>query len=299
MTQAVIGIDVGGTKTHLVLESIDGTKRIENVIPTGLWSGETFTAKAATLARMVWTLRDMSETDLTVRTLVVGAHGCDFAAECRELEQQLHCHFPDSRCHVISDVALVPLAAGKPQAIGMIAGTGSVAIALDAQGCYHSAGGWGWLLGDEGGASGLVREAIRAILLNYDRGIHTDPLTLAFLHSFKSDHVLDLPAQLIKKPVAEWSRKAQIIFDCETLGSALAASVILQAADDLALLVDRLHQQGITSHQVVAAGGVISHQPILFDALLLALRRQHADMTLELLTMPPVQGAITLAQTLI
>ena len=46
----------------------------------------------------------------------------------------------------------------------MLAGTGSIALARSADGREGRAGGWGYLLGDEGGGYWLGREAITAYL---------------------------------------------------------------------------------------------------------------------------------------
>ncbi len=50
-------------------------------------------------------------------------------------------------------------AAGYADGIGVVSGTGSIAVARTAEGRMLAAGGWGWILGDEGSAPALVREA--------------------------------------------------------------------------------------------------------------------------------------------
>ena len=49
-------------------------------------------------------------------------------------------------------IALLSFTMGNPGAV-LISGTGSMACGIDAEGVYHTAGGWGQVLGDEG--SGL------------------------------------------------------------------------------------------------------------------------------------------------
>lgn len=299
MTDILTGIDVGGSKTRLMMEDVAGAVLSDITVPTEGWRGASFADKAAVLTRLVTrALAGLGDVN-AVRALAVGAHGCDLAVECRELERMLQPFFPAARCRVVSDVALVALAAGNPRAIGLIAGTGSVAIARDDRGEYLSAGGWGWLLGDEGGASGLVREAVRALLADYDRGPTDDPLLAALLGAFGVSHVFDLPAQLLNTDVAQWSRFASVIFTCERAGSPLAAVVIAQAVEALAALVDSLHRRGVASRQVIAAGGVISHQPRMFSALAAALSRRQPAATLELLQVAPAHGARLLARSLL
>ncbi|WP_413728644.1 N-acetylglucosamine kinase [Sodalis sp. RH19] len=299
MTPLLAGIDVGGTKTRLMLQDDTGAILLDDTCPTGRWRAESFGAKAAALGQLVEKALTGLNGDHRLRALAVGAHGCDLAQECRELERLLQPYFPAARCRVVSDVALVALAAGRPSAIGLIAGTGSVAIAMNDDGEYLSAGGWGWLLGDEGGASGLVREAVRALLADYDRGHLDDPLTRALLDAFGVGHALDLPACLLNTDVAQWSRHAALIFACAHAGSPLAATVVAQAVEALSALVDSLRQRGIASCQVIAAGGVISHQPEMFNALAATLKRRQPAATLELLRVAPVNGARLLARSLL
>lgn len=77
----------------------------------------------------------------------------------------LTAQIPTERIEVTTDahIALEGALGGKPGVV-MIAGTGSMALARDAQGRTVRAGGWGYVLGDEGGAFDTVRQALRAAL---------------------------------------------------------------------------------------------------------------------------------------
>ena len=50
------------------------------------------------------------------------------------------------------------------EGVAVLAGTGSIALARSADGREARSGGWGYLLGDEGGAYWLGRQAITAYL---------------------------------------------------------------------------------------------------------------------------------------
>ena len=64
----------------------------------------------------------------------------------------------------------------------------------------------------------------------------------------------------------------------------------------LTSLILRLRERGARFNQVVAAGGVIRHQPILFGLLANALRQHDDALTLSLLQQAPVTGALALAR---
>src|SRR5262249_22680106 len=81
-----------------------------------------------------------------------------------------------ARVVVVND-ALVALVAGAGDAAGVVvvAGTGSIAYGRNDSGRAARAGGWGHLLGDEGGGFWIGRAALRAVVRQFDgRG----PVTL-------------------------------------------------------------------------------------------------------------------------
>jgi N-acetylglucosamine kinase len=66
--------------------------------------------------------------------------------------------------------AQTALAGAIPSMTGVIAiaGTGSIAFAMNASGASARAGGWGYLLGDPGSAYEIGRQALAAVALTHD-----------------------------------------------------------------------------------------------------------------------------------
>lgn len=73
--------------------------------------------------------------------IAIGSHGCDDEAECAILQKPLSNHFA-CPLRVVNDAELFPLAMGLSSGIGVVAGTGSIAVARDQKGRMHVAGGW-------------------------------------------------------------------------------------------------------------------------------------------------------------
>jgi N-acetylglucosamine kinase-like BadF-type ATPase len=73
------------------------------------------------------------------------------------------------RIVMVNDGDLV-VAAGTPDGwgVGVIAGTGSIAVGRAKDGRTARAGGWGHLIGDEGSAYGIVLEALRMVARRAD-----------------------------------------------------------------------------------------------------------------------------------
>lgn len=230
--------------------------------------------------------------------LGIGAHGCDSTEECRELARALAQHFTGP-IRVVNDGELLPWAAGRPGGIGVVVGTGSIAVSRDADDQLLRAGGWGWLLGDEASSAGLVRESVRAVLRALDDGASEDPLIRRLLAAFGAGDGPQLAMALSRHCSAhEWGAHAPEVFSAADDGSALAEAVIAQAGRDLAQLVAQLRRRGVSANQVVAGGGVIVGQARLRDAFRAALAESESSTTLTVLTDPPVRGALALAHSL-
>ncbi|MFF0267070.1 N-acetylglucosamine kinase [Kribbella sp. NPDC004536] len=288
----VVGVDIGGTKTHLALGS-GGRIGREWTVSTPTWRTHSRPGNATALWGLV---RDWLGDDGLRLPLVVGAHGCDTTEQCDEFAVALRQYFTGGVL-VVNDAELLVPAAGAGDGIGLIAGTGSIAVAR-VQGDLVTAGGWGWVLGDEGGAAGLVREAARAVLGELDRGEPADPLGRRLLGVFEATDGPELAlAVTTSTSAASLGERAVEIFDAADEGSALAVLVIQEAGQQLAELVDRLIRRGVTTGQVVAGGSVLLGQRRLYDAFAAALGRRHSELAVQLLDRAPVLGALALGDS--
>ncbi len=296
MTASWLGMDVGGSKIQVRIEDQSGDLLLDQQWPTGPWSGEAYSRKAVRMAELITQACSQAKLTALPVAIGIGAHGCDTAEECAAMTALMEQQLPGPVFQVVNDAALVALCAADQHAAGLIAGTGAVAVARTADGNWLQTGGWGWVVGDEGGASGLIRAAIGEVLLDWDRGHADDLLTQALVNAFRVKHLLDLPSQLLRQPVSDWSRHASLIFDCLRAGSPLARQVIDSAVLSLTAMILRLRQRNAHFEQVIAAGGVISHQPMLFEQLASALRQQDSSLSLSLLQGDPVNGALALAR---
>ncbi|HKW69023.1 MAG TPA: BadF/BadG/BcrA/BcrD ATPase family protein [Candidatus Dormibacteraeota bacterium] len=102
--------------------------------------------------------------------------GAEVPAARERLERLLERTLPGSLVAVVHDARLVLAAAGLQAGIALIAGTGTVAYGRAADGREARRGGWGWILGDEGGGTWITREAAREVMARAEAG---DPLSLA------------------------------------------------------------------------------------------------------------------------
>ena len=191
--------------------------------------------------------------------------------------------------------------------IFILAGTGSVVMARAADGRPARAGGWGWLLGDEGGGYWLGRKALRHATHYLDTPHAPDP---AFAHALL--HRLGLPAPddapgshhatttraNAANALREWLRTrahprsaiaelALFVGEQADAGSPTATALLHHAAHHLAE-----QAQAATDQLAEAAplpwshGGSVMHSPILLTALTTLLHQAPLPPRL-----PPLGGA--------
>ncbi|MBB5897872.1 N-acetylglucosamine kinase [Kutzneria kofuensis] len=290
-----VGIDVGGTKTHL--RAVRGGQVLaDRVVSSEGWRP----ADAASAAAFLTDLIATTLPDAAVDAVAVGAHGCDSSRACDALATELVRRLPAAKCLVRNDAELLVPACGLAAGVGVVAGTGSVAVARDRRGEPVFMGGWGWLIGDEGSAPGLLREAVRASMAARDRGEPPDLLATALMGSYGVGEVADLPEAMAGEAgAASWGRRAELVFEALHGGSALARAVVDDAADALASLVTGMAGRDVDVDDVVVAGGVILNQPSLFDAFARKLAAVAPVSTVHRLTVDPVVGAVRLAECLV
>lgn len=295
-TPLVAGIDVGGTKTHL--RAYVGTEPVADHVRTSSgWRPHDPVAAAAWLAALV---AEALPTGARPTAIAVGGHACETPRQCAQIRTALQLHF-DAPALVVGDAELLVPAAGLDKGVGLVAGTGSVAVGRLADGSPVQVGGWGAVLGDEGGAAGLVREAARAAWAAHDRGEEPDELARALLTSFGVFEVPALGAALESATdvSAQWGRHAPVVFAAAEAGSPLARSVIAEAGRSLAALVERIAARGVAVDDVVVAGSTVLAQPSLYEAFASALAAAVPGARPQPLRAAPVEGAVALARSIL
>lgn len=291
MSGVVAGADVGGSKADLAVIS-DGQPALGRTVPTAEWYRAGLPGVAAGLAKAFIGLVPVTALDL----LVVGAHGCDDRDQCGRLAADIEGRL-GVRTYVVNDAELVLPAAGVDSGVGLIIGTGSIAVGYDRSGEMIVVGGWGEYLGDEGSGTGLFRDAARAVTRGWDRGDREDPLLRALLELLKLSDLRDLPARLFTvSPTACSTLTPELFSRAFTAGSPLADAVLEDSVGALVELILVAGSRGANTGTVVAAGGLIKNCEWLRTALRAEFNRACPRSELRFLECAPLYGALALAE---
>jgi N-acetylglucosamine kinase-like BadF-type ATPase len=251
LSGTLIGLDIGGTKTRgvrfedgvAVADESAGSSNVQNVSPEDA---------AFNLADLFARIGGDA-----VSRVYAGAGGIDTDDDAAALAALIEPHVPGAKITVVHDSRLL-LAAGRASTgVAVIAGTGSAAWGRNAEGEEARAGGWGYLLGDEGSGYWLGREAVRYSLRRMNQGLPVDQLTAALLESCG---VAD-PNRLIflfHSPDTGrrfWAQQARHVVEAAAAGHVASQQLVDQAGSDLAALAAQaLGKLGIDGPVILGGG---------------------------------------------
>ncbi len=283
MTGPLLGLDVGGSRTRL---------RLVQEGRVAEWEGRGANPTALPAAVVERRLSELLGQLGPVRPAAccAGAAGAEVPEARARLEAVLARLLPGTPVKVVHDARLVLAAAGLDHGIALVAGTGSVAYGRSASGKEARAGGWGWLLGDDGSGAWIVREAAREVLRRADAEEPLGPLGVCLLAAGGVVDSVELTGKLhrLREP-RRWASLAGAVFAAAATDPA-AGALVDRAGASLAGLVGVVRNQIGVDGPVILAGGLVLNEPLLEAAV-----RQRLAGPLIRLEEPPVAGAIRLA----
>ncbi|WP_396623380.1 N-acetylglucosamine kinase [Luteitalea sp.] len=294
----VIGIDAGGTKTEAVLADGNGT-----VVARARRGGANLAAHGElAVEKTLHELIDevLGEGHLRPDVICLGIAGVDRAEDNAIIQGIMRRIGARARILVTND-ALIALVAGAGVGPGVvvIAGTGSIAYGRNDRAEAARAGGWGYILADEGSGFWIGRQALRAVVRAADgRGPATalTPLVLDFFGVTRPEQLVREVYRHYLKP-SDIARCASLVQTARDAGDAMATHIASVAADELAASVRSVVRQLALdgAFPVVMAGGAFHAVPWLQDALRTRLSEDVPGGHVQLLTTDPAIGAVRLA----
>ena len=286
---AVIGLDIGGTKTRgvrfengtVVADESVGSSNVQNV------SREEAALHLAELFARIG--------GGTVTQVYAGAGGIDTDEDAAALAALIEPHVPGARITVVHDSRLLLAAGGASTGVAVIGGTGSAAWGRNSRGEGARAGGWGYLLGDEGSGYWLGREAVRHSLRRMNQGLEPDELTTALLASCGVDDPNKLIALFHSPDTGRryWAERARLVVDAAAAGHAASQELVDQAGRDLAALaLQTVRKLGIGG-PVILGSGLGMNVPRLQESFRTALAAEGIT-DVRVLEQDPVFGVLQL-----
>jgi N-acetylglucosamine kinase-like BadF-type ATPase len=206
----------------------------------------------------------------------------------------------------ISNDATLLFAAGTPEGWGVavVAGTGSIAFTLDRDGKENRAGGWGYLMGDEGSAFRIGLEGLRAACRAADNIGPPTKLLAAYLEKLGSNDPRDfIPAVYRGKwDKAAIAALAPVVLELAASSDETARAIFERESMELAKTIAGAIANGGLPREntpIALTGGLVLHSAFYRDRLLANLRDCGITSGPVGLVDDPAVGAVVLARKLL
>ncbi len=294
----VLGIDAGGSKTVCYLADLDGC-----IVGEGRGEGANLQAHGELAVEKV--LHAVVEQAVGARSVWPAATCLGIAGVDREEDDRIMRGIMRRlgfRAHtlVVND-AHIALVAGVDEDPGIviIAGTGSIAYGVNQDGYAARAGGWGYVLGDEGSGYWIGRKALTAVMREADgRGPRTllTPLVREHFQLTRVDG-------LVREVYEHGQRRAvasvgSLVDRARGEGDVVAAEILRAGSEELtraaASVIERLQMRG-QSFRTVLSGSIFRLIPWLVDDVTSRMAEVAPRATVSRLTEEPAVGAVRLA----
>ena len=300
----LIGVDGGGSKTVVLLADSEG-----HVLGRGMGGPSNYqvVGQQAAGAALSQTVRAaFAEANLEPRApaaICLGLSGVDRPADQAVIQAWVNEEMPGTPAAIVNDAELV-LAAGTPEGWGvaLICGTGSIAYGRMPGGQAARAGGWGYLLGDEGSGYAIGMAALRAVARASDGRASQTTLTRSILEHWSLAAPQELIGHIYQRriPTQEIAALARLVDMAASDQDRVAQNILQEAGHELALavsaVVQRLGMHGTVpcaqAGSVIVKGQFIA-RTFLDAAVALGLRLDPVTPVTE-----PAQGALRLARAL-
>ena len=298
-----LGIDGGGTKTHAVIADAfcrvigEGTSGASNPLRAGLRDAvshvECAVAEAASSARV--RLEQITSACAAIA-------GINHHIHFHTMKDALNHALGLDNLHLVTDArAALEGALDSRPGVVIIAGTGSIAMGVNAEGHQARSGGWGPTFGDEGSGYDIARRALRAIASSFDGRSRPTVLSERFCRRLGIASTADLPGVIYNsdsEPV-EIASLAELVAEAAREGDEVACEILREAGRELgALAASVIGRLGMQSNEfrVACVGSVFNSGEIVQESLRQTILALAAGAEVGPPLFSPTIGAVKLAQ---
>jgi glucosamine kinase len=298
MTQIVIGVDGGGSKTHVIVADEHGQTLAEATGPGSAVRPGQAEVSAGVIAEVVREAVASPEVaGATARMLHVGVAGAGREAERDALRQALLAHDLALDITVVPDFTIaLDDAFGDGAGVLLIAGTGSSAFGRSPTGLTARAGGWGPVCGDEGSGAWIGRKALSVVTAAADGREPPTALTGAVLTAAELNDAPELIAWAASATPATLATLAPVVFATANSGDLRANAIVTLAVEELLLHVRALARDLFGDERaaipMAMAGGLLQRGSVLRKRLEHRLKSGVPGAQVRPADVVPARGAV-------
>jgi N-acetylglucosamine kinase-like BadF-type ATPase len=295
----VVGVDAGGTGTRALAVDLDGFRLGRGASGGANPNSHPFEVAAARIAEAI----TLATTDLDpaeCKACVVG-----MAGSSKLTDPDVAAVFHDTWAkvglgctpRVVTDQeAAFASMTSEPIGTILVAGTGSIASRIEGRRAVKTIGGTGWLLGDEGSAYWMGREAVRAVLKLAETHVPDGVLARAVLNEALGAYTSDrdsVRSRLITAANAELpirlARFAPFVSAAFGVDDPVAVDIVYRTVDVLVEMIEATRSTDELS-PIVLIGSVVGPE----SPVGVLLRQRLGDLPVHFST-EGATGAVWLA----
>jgi glucosamine kinase len=298
VTQIVIGIDGGGSKTRAMVADEHGGMIGDVVGSASAVRPGKVEASASVIADVVRdALASCEMTHVMPRVLCVGVAGVGREIERQELWQALVSREIADEVVIHSDATIaLDDAFGDGPGVLLISGTGSIAFGRGPTGATARCGGWGPVFGDEGSGAWIGRKALSVVAAANDGREPETALTGAILTAAELNELPELIAWAAVATPSVLASLAPVVMSVADSGDLRANSIVSLAVEELSLHIRSLARQLFIDERatlpVALTGGMLQRGSTLRRRLEHRLKTAVPGAQVSADEVIPVRGAV-------
>jgi len=294
----VVGVDGGGSKTHVIVADETGGEITSVEGPgSGVRPGEAERAASVIALLVADALASANMTHVVPRVLCVGVAGAGDEGTRQALWQALASRelAEDVVVHADATIAMDD-AFGEGPGILLISGTGSVCFGRSPAGVFARCGGWGLAVGDEGSGAWIGRKALSVVAAAADGREPETALTGAVLTATQVEDVRGLVPWATAATPQTLATLAPAVMSVAEAGDLRANAILSLATEELMLhiraLARRLFVDERAATPVALAGGLLRPRSPLRKRLEHRLKAAVPGAQLRSEAVVPARGAV-------
>jgi glucosamine kinase len=302
VSEIVIGVDGGGSKTRVVvgtaegeiLATVDGPKSA--IVP-----GHATDSANVIAELVVRAIAEIAQPGVVVpRVLYCGVAGTGREDERRALHGALDAKELAEEVVIDSDGMIAMYDAFEERAgILLVVGTGSIAYGRSPAGEIVRCGGWGPTFGDEGSGGWIGRRALSIVAASSDGREPPTALLFPILAATQCEDVQDLIPWAATADAKAFASLVPVVFTTAASGDPRANALITLAAEELVLHIRALARQLFTDERaavgVALSGGLMDRSSPLRKRLEQRLKSAVPGAQIRSEEVLPARGALRAA----
>lgn len=303
-----LGVDAGGSTTVSILADQTGRVVGSGMAGPGNFQGPGVEAARQEVQRSIQlALNVAGAKESQIKSAYFGMAGADRPEDFRIVRELLTPIMPEGIPWNFENDAILGLWAGTIDGIGVgvICGTGTNVVGVNASGRKVQVGGMGFVFGDLAGGSFIGQLAIaRAMRGKEGRGQAT-LLYERICEHYQITDLLDLVDWMYEQKSLGYARLVPLVVDLAGQGDKVAQGILTEVGCDLGVTTNAAIRQLFTPEErvkVVAIGSVFqkSKYPFMYDEFVRVLGESgYPQVEPQILRTEPVAGAVFGAASLV